>query len=1129
MKRYIISILLFLWIAVAMAVPAHQGSVNIRQPDGTVVTLSLHGDEYCHYYTTIDGYSVVKDSRGFYVYATLGNDGKLEPSSMVAHDEHGRSFLEKNYLAGKQKHIKPVISELFRANKNMKSEMMPRMMKNKTLTQGAKTPRKTVGNNSSIEYGRVPVILIEFNDKSFSLSDYKSIAEGLFCTENYSGYTDKNGEKVECTGSVRDYFTDNSGGVYAPVFDVFGPYKVNYSQYDPKGTDNAQKILLAAISMADPDINFKNYDGNSDGMVDAIYFVVAGNGANFGGNDQRLFWPHQSWLVNWKFDGSYSFIYKDGVALGQYASSVELYGFTSAPRTVTIDGIGTVCHEFSHILGLPDFYDTDYEGSGGESISPGDWSIMASGSYLNNGRTPIGYSLFERFLLDFTYPQEIDEAGGYELDNLAASNNGYYMLTPNGVNEYFMIENRQKDNKWNQFAPGHGMLVFRVDHTNTEPWDNWAINTNPNHNYYEMLRADGYKGEDADSDPFPGTRGVTQLSSGTSPANLNTWDGKNCEWAIENISESDGKITFTVVPSANEDLILVNDIALSQTEAKMTVGSTLQLTATVYPEDATDKTVHWESADNMVVTVNDNGLVMALAKGTTAITCMANDESGVQTTCIVTVTESASYPEPFLISVECKNKNQIGITTNDELQLEATLGNNGSAGIVRTMPVLIAKDADLNLGDLQLVKMTNMGQNVIGKANMTIVKTGEIVSNYYEASQNTTVNHTLSMKDVPEDDYYATVLFYKESENEGEAGWHCNISQLVDITVGLDTVLVERIVLSQTTATMNVNDTLQLAFKVWPQNATDMSVFWKSSDESVITVSDTGLVTANADGTAVVICGANDGSGATSSCTITVLPSSDDFLKGDVSGDGVVTGSDLVALTNIIIGKSENRTAADVNGDGATNGADYVALVNIILGRTLSRRFASKVAEKNSNTSSLHPDFFVISAGETKELTICLTNPNDELTLLQFNLMLPKGLVVQKDASGYLINMSGRTNWNNHQLFAHCDGTMMRFLLASNSNTLIHGVEGVVVSMTVTASEDFEGGDITLCDILGVSPDEQEISMPACHYSLTGETTKLYDIADKQKTPEVYNLSGQPLEEMKNGFNIVNGKKIIKR
>ena len=79
------------------AVPAHPGKLQVRQPDGTMLTLCLKGDEWCHYHTTADGYTVVKDSLGYYVYAEL-EGGVLKATAMTAHDEGERSAEEVAFL-----------------------------------------------------------------------------------------------------------------------------------------------------------------------------------------------------------------------------------------------------------------------------------------------------------------------------------------------------------------------------------------------------------------------------------------------------------------------------------------------------------------------------------------------------------------------------------------------------------------------------------------------------------------------------------------------------------------------------------------------------------------------------------------------------------------------------------------------------------------------------------------------------------------------------------------------------------------------------------------------------------------------------------------------------------------------
>ncbi len=193
-------------------------------------------------------------------------------------------------------------------------------------------------------------------------------------------------------------------------------------------------------------------------------------------------------------------------------------------------------------------------------------------------------------------------------------------------------------------------------------------------------------------------------------------------------------------------------------------------------------------------------------------------------------------------------------------------------------------------------------------------------------------------------------------------------------------------------------------------------------------------------------------------------------LNGDVNEDGSVNGTDLVALTNIILGKSPEKASADVNGDGQVNGTDYVALVNIILGKNNSR-----AVTRAAGATSLSIEDFTIQAGETKEMVIDLANPDDEITLVQFDLRLPDGLSIKMVDGDYDFDIAGRTTWRKHSLDANAqtDGSI-RFLLSSSSNTVLSGTEGAIIKLTLVADNSFTKGDIQLENILMVTPDEKQ-------------------------------------------------------
>lgn len=501
----------------ASAIPAHPKPVDVLQSDGTKLTVRLVGDEYYHRYMTADGYTLLQRANGDYVYAQMSAGSRLVASDIIAHNPQSRGASELKMLSMLQKGLTDKSSiaqaQTIRSNRDKLNE-----------------PRRTDYQNF-----RGLLVLINFNDRSFTYGwDYY---DAMMNQRDYTGFYRPNGSFVPCTGSARDYYFDNSMGVFDPEFDVAGPVTVNYSCTTPQGSSNVGNIFISAINALDQSIDFSRYDGDGDGVVDMIYFVVAGYTANFSGNNSNYLWPHQYYMYY------YTTRKYDGVYLGRYSCSGEIYGWEDYGYTDP-DGIGTIVHEFTHALGIMDLYDTDY-GSNGQANDPGDWDVMSGGSYLNNSRTPAGFSIWERFRLGFADPEQITEMKpGYTLQPLNTSNTGYWLETPNDY-EYFMLENRQNTG-WDTYLPGHGLLVTRVEY-DANRWNNNTINAQASHMYYELLRAGAGLGLGANMyDPFPGAGNVTELNNLTNP-NLLTWGGLPNELGLSNITEINDIITFDVV------------------------------------------------------------------------------------------------------------------------------------------------------------------------------------------------------------------------------------------------------------------------------------------------------------------------------------------------------------------------------------------------------------------------------------------------------------------------------------------------------------------------------------------------------------------------------------------------------
>ena len=389
MKKILVSILVaVLSIPFVWAVPADSTPFRYVQPDGTVIVLQKHGDEYFHWTTDASGQVVEKNADGFYRPASVNFQ------TMAARAEELRA-------------------------------------QNRVWSSYDNPPETNFGDR------KVLCIIANFTDSTFVVDNPQ---QHFYNMLNQPGYS-FNG----ATGSVRDYFVDNSRNQYRPVFDVFGPVNLAYSSsyYDQNGVDLA---ILEAYGMLHEQINIDDYDTDNDGDIDMVLFYYPGhNEAEDGGTES--IWPHQR---------SGYFGQMGGKVFNRYFCTSEL---RNGPGQVPAS-IGTTCHEFSHSLGLPDFYDTDYGTNGYNSMTTGQYDLMSAGNYNNNGRTPPHLSAVERNMLGWmAYPGTISSSGDFDLP--AVQNNLAYQFSTDVDGEYFVLESRN-GYKWDStLAPG--LLIYHVD------------------------------------------------------------------------------------------------------------------------------------------------------------------------------------------------------------------------------------------------------------------------------------------------------------------------------------------------------------------------------------------------------------------------------------------------------------------------------------------------------------------------------------------------------------------------------------------------------------------------------------------------------------------------------------------
>ncbi len=527
-------IVMLLGVASLWARPGYPKPVDVPQPDGTTVTLLMRGDEFRNFITTIDGYTVVKGADGYYRYADKANDGQLTATAVIARNPDVRTAEEQAFLTGRAKMIAPEMTAFQRELKERAATLYaPVSSDNGQRRVTTIWPRINYSNFKGL------VILVNFADRSFTLDDPQDFFQKLTSEANYTDASLTH-YPVPVEGSARDYFRDNSLGMFDPTFDVVGPVTISKNAAEVGGS-NASNATLAsmfkdALNQLNSTVNFSEYDLDNDGYIDICYFIFAGYGSYVQGNNSGYIWPHAN---NWS--GGYSTYMNmpkyDGKSFGRYACSVEIQDLEAqAAQHQYLDGIGTICHEFSHVLGLADHYDTDYDEHGTAPTS-GAWDVMDGGADHNYGLTPAGYNSFERYQLGFCEPQLLETAGDYALQPFSTGNDAFMVKTKKN-NEEFYIENRQQTG-WDRFLPSHGLLVWRADTSKPNKWKSNEVNISPDAMYFELLCAKGSAVQTAAA-PFPGNGNVIDLTDYSNE----TWGSRNTAIDLFDITETDGIITF---------------------------------------------------------------------------------------------------------------------------------------------------------------------------------------------------------------------------------------------------------------------------------------------------------------------------------------------------------------------------------------------------------------------------------------------------------------------------------------------------------------------------------------------------------------------------------------------------------
>lgn len=496
MKR---AVLLVVWLCMVTVsgnypvygVSAYPYPTEVIQPDGTKLIIISRGDEHLKWAESADGYSLLRNSQGIFEYAKMDSMQEMVLSGIKARNIQERSFSDLNFLSKTPKGL------LFSKNQAGIMRSYSAARQRNLLKAGQLT-----GNRKLL------CILIGFTDKSFIKT--KADFEALF---NQVGYATDG-----ATGSVADYYKENSYNQFNLSVTVAGPYVAshNLAYYGANvsgGYDaNPEALVTEAVNLAAPSINFSDFDNDKDGNVDGIYVLHAGFGEDSGAASNTI-WAHTSNIPTIKLNG---------VAISDYACSSELRGASGTGIT----RIGAICHEFGHILGAMDFYDTNYTTNGSYS-GTGNWDIMGEGSWNNNGTTPAHHNPYNKiYVYGWANAKTFVSGSNVTLTDAETTNTSFYRFNTTTPNEFFLCENRQKQ-KFDAYIPGHGMIIYHVDGNFISTADN-EINIGSHQGLYPVCaNATGvppttYGTINNAGLPFPGTANKSSFTDTTIP-NALSW------------------------------------------------------------------------------------------------------------------------------------------------------------------------------------------------------------------------------------------------------------------------------------------------------------------------------------------------------------------------------------------------------------------------------------------------------------------------------------------------------------------------------------------------------------------------------------------------------------------------------
>jgi M6 family metalloprotease-like protein len=607
--------------------PASPDPIEINQPDGSVISARINGDEFQAWTTTeVTGHTILHNREsGYWEYAEQALDGTLKLSGIRARRDDSavpagvRKGLRPPRDTGLERHMQQMRNEVFQQRLDSSAMDSSAAASGPADSQvaaapGVWVPRPVSGSRKAL------IVLISFADRAIQTTP----------ANWYSSVFD------ESAKSVARFYKDNSFGqitispaAHSQPGNPVGVVSVTISDSHPDYGKNyvistEQNILNHALAQAAPYVNFASFDTNGNGILEqselTIYFIYAGYEAS-GTSKTPNVWAHAYWTTG------------TGITAG--TKNVQRWAQSGELNSSSVQHpMGVIAHELGHALcGLPDLYDIS-----GKNQAMGGFSLMSTGSWGYDsgeqaGTTPTSLDAWSREFLGWMTPVIPSASGQLSLGHVLESASSAYKLTLPTISatEYFLIENRQPVNwdrglvRWMGVAWKGGLLILHIDNTAGSTSNNdinsyTANSTTPGHQGVVPVQAN-LSGCDMLTDGSQCAGKATTLfysannpswTSGTSP-NSNYYNGSQTKFSLTAISAPASTMTASfslpAVPYVETDSV------------SAVTGSGARLNGTVN-DNSMATTVSFEYGPTVAYGSTASGGIIPAASGYVAVSAM---------------------------------------------------------------------------------------------------------------------------------------------------------------------------------------------------------------------------------------------------------------------------------------------------------------------------------------------------------------------------------------------------------------------------------------------------------------------------------------------------------------------------